>query len=77
MPNNDWELWGQALHDWKEFTRRNPKKILPMGKAVVFFLMALFYFTYTVGSRSYYVPSCRKLNFDLITINIIWEIFIT
>ena len=30
MPNNDWELWGQALHNWKEFTRRNPKKVLPM-----------------------------------------------
>ena len=27
MPNNDWELWGQALHDWKEFTRKNPKKM--------------------------------------------------
>ena len=35
MPDNNRELWGQALHDWKEFTRKNPKKISPMGKATL------------------------------------------
>ena len=28
--NSDWEMWGQALHDWKDFCKRQPKKILPM-----------------------------------------------
>lgn len=28
--NNDWEAWGQALHDWKDFTKKNGKKVLPM-----------------------------------------------
>lgn len=28
--NSDWELWGTALHDWKDFTKKNGKKVLPM-----------------------------------------------
>ena len=28
--NSEWEVWGNALKDWKEFARRNQKKSLQM-----------------------------------------------
>ncbi|CAG5107884.1 Oidioi.mRNA.OKI2018_I69.chr1.g3536.t1.cds [Oikopleura dioica] len=28
--NNEWEIWGNALKDWHEFSKKNSKKVLPM-----------------------------------------------
>ena len=28
--NDEWELWGNALKDWPEFSKKNSKKVLPM-----------------------------------------------
>jgi len=28
--NDEWEIWGNALKDWPEFSKKNSKKVLPM-----------------------------------------------
>jgi len=61
--NSEWEVWGNALKDWKEFSRRNQKKTLQMvlkgipaplrpmvrkkANWVYFFLHQIFWFFYT------------------------------